>query len=200
MARRTFPKGGAGRSPDQGKNRAGDERRVSCSAVARKGLRWSAVPTGGAVLPLRRFEAVRWKRERKFPGKAGPAVWTTRKGRRAGRPCRRKAKANLRRSAPSRNAEMQTGRGCSTCLNRFTGTGRADNLPGGESQPCRRCLDNRRCKPYDLGWPAAEPRENGGTVDTGRRGLIPEGGARSGNGTDTPTPRYGCGERHRKRC
>jgi len=37
MARRTFPKGGAGRNPEQGKNPARDERRVSCSAVARKG-------------------------------------------------------------------------------------------------------------------------------------------------------------------
>jgi len=140
---RRFRKEAPSGNPAWGANMAGEEGRVFCSVVARKGSRRSAVPTGKVVLPLGRFQAIRWKWMRKRPRKTDAAVRKIREDLRAERPCWRTAKADLRQSDCGWEAAMLTGRGIWNYRMGLHLYGCENFLPLGESRPCRRCLENR---------------------------------------------------------
>jgi len=188
MARWTFPKGSAGRNPERAKLLVGDERRVSCSVVARKGFGEARFP------PEERFAVPEVRGDpldagTKVPKFGGSGGMDGPKGSYGGVPWSRGAKANLCQSASGRDAEMRTVREKPSTQSRLYRDGGVADLPGGESQPYRRCFKKRRRKPHDLGPPAAGSRENGYPADTRRRGSIPEGAARFGNEADPSTPR-----------
>lgn len=74
---------------------AGETRRVSCSVVARKGGRRRAVLTRGRASAHPEVRGDPFETRTQVPVTTGPAVRTTRKGRRAERPRYRSAKVNL---------------------------------------------------------------------------------------------------------